>query len=149
MTPPDATAARVGVASARRDRVQWPGAGGAPMILRQIEAFQAVIEQGTFSAAAAVIRVSQPTISKLIQSLERTLGYTLFQRTGSRVVPTPRALALYHEVHRAWRGLDRLTSTAQTLHQPAAGHLLVGAGWCRVCAVEVRRSSPRQARCTS
>ncbi|HKU93669.1 MAG TPA: LysR substrate-binding domain-containing protein [Vineibacter sp.] len=126
--PLDATTlTRIGIASARPDKVQWPGAGGAPMILRQIEAFQAVIEQGTFSAAAAVIRVSQPTISKLIQSLERALGYTLFQRTGSRVVPTPRALALYHEVHRAWRGLDRLTSTAQTLHKPAAGHLLVGA----------------------
>jgi len=103
------------------------GRRGCAMILRQVEAFQAVIEQGTFSTAADVIRVSQPTISKLIKSLERTLGYTLFQRTGSRVVPTPRALALYHEVHRAWRGLDRLTATAQTLHQPAAGHLLIGA----------------------
>ncbi len=111
----------------RPDAVEWPGAGGAPMILRQIEAFQAVIEQGTFSSAAAVIRISQPTVSKLIQNLERTLGYKLFQRTGSRVVPTPRALALYHEVHRAWRGLDRLASAAQTLRQPAAGHLLVGA----------------------
>ncbi len=97
------------------------------MILRQIEAFQAVIEQGTFSTAAACIRVSQPTISKLIQGLERALGYKLFQRSGGKAVPTPRALVLYHEVHRAWRGIDRLTSAAQSPLAPAAGRLLVGA----------------------
>lgn len=96
------------------------------MQLRQIEAFQAVIDQGTFSRAAARIRVSQPTISKLIGALERTLGYALFERKGGRVVPTPRALALHQEVQRAWAGIDRLATVAQALGASAPARLVIG-----------------------
>lgn len=96
------------------------------MQLRQIEAFQAVIDAGTFSRAAARIRVSQPTISKLIAALERALGYTLFERHGGRVVPTPQALALHQEVQRAWAGIDRLTSVAQALRATAPARLVIG-----------------------
>ena len=37
--------------------------------LRQIEAFKAVIEQGTISRAAELIHISQPAMSKLILNL--------------------------------------------------------------------------------
>src|SRR3569832_1586954 len=97
------------------------------MNLRQIETFRAAVEESSFSGAAARLQVSQPTISKLIDSLERTLGYQLFRREGRRVVPTIKAMALYREVVSAWRGLDRLSTVAQTLREPAAGRIVVGA----------------------
>ncbi|TXL80367.1 LysR family transcriptional regulator [Vineibacter terrae] len=96
------------------------------MHLRQIEAFQAVIEAGTFSRAAARLRVSQPTISKLIGALERTLGYALFERAAGRIVPTAAALVLHREVQRAWVGIERLTSVAQALRTAAPARLVIG-----------------------
>ncbi len=97
------------------------------MNLRQIETFRAAIEEGSFSGAAKRLQVSQPTISKVIDSLERSLGYPLFRREGRRVLPTVKAMALYREVVSAWRGLDRLSTVAQALREPAAGRIVVGA----------------------
>lgn len=97
------------------------------MNLRQIETFRAAVEEGSFSGAAKRLQVSQPTISKVIDSLERNLGYALFRREGRRVLPTVKAMALYREVVSAWRGLDRLSTVAQTLREPAAGRIVVGA----------------------
>jgi hypothetical protein len=42
--------------------------------LRQVEAFKAVIEQGTVSRAAEILFVSQPAVSKLLAHLEDETG---------------------------------------------------------------------------
>jgi DNA-binding transcriptional LysR family regulator len=47
--------------------------------------FQAVIDEGNFSRAAARCNVSQPTLSAGIAKLERSLERTLFRRTNRRV----------------------------------------------------------------
>lgn len=97
------------------------------MNLRQIEAFRAVVEDGSFSAAARRLRVSQPTVSKAVAGLERTLGHRLFQRSGGRATPTAEALAFYREVARAWRGIERLSSVARAPSAPDSGRIVVGA----------------------
>lgn len=100
------------------------------MNLRQIEAFLAVFEEGTFSAGAARLKVSQPTVSKLVDSLERGLGYKLFRRTGARVTPTDQGFALYRDMTRVKRGFDFLLHQAKGLKGEAddGGRLVVGAG---------------------
>lgn len=100
------------------------------MNLRQIEAFLAVFEEGTFSAGAARLTVSQPTVSKLVDALERGLGYKLFRRTGARVAPTEQGLALYRDMTRVKRGFDFLLHQARDLKGQAddGGRLIVGAG---------------------
>ena len=57
--------------------------------LRHIEAFLAVAQNGTISAAARARNVSQPALSKTIGELETFLGTALFERTGRRAVLTP------------------------------------------------------------
>ncbi len=47
--------------------------------------FLAVVDNGTFSSAAAQSNVSQPTLSVGIAKLERLLGANLFHRTSQRV----------------------------------------------------------------
>lgn len=47
--------------------------------------FTAVVDQGSFSRAAAACHVSQPTLSVGIAKLERTLGHRLFVRSNQRV----------------------------------------------------------------
>lgn len=57
--------------------------------LRHLEAFLAVAEAATISAAARARNVSQPALSKTISELETMLGTALFTRTGRQVVLTP------------------------------------------------------------
>ncbi|WP_188129189.1 LysR substrate-binding domain-containing protein [Lutimaribacter pacificus] len=59
------------------------------MKLRHLEAFLAVAQNGTISAAARARNVSQPALSKTIGELEGLLGATLFERTGRRAILTP------------------------------------------------------------
>ena len=57
--------------------------------LRHLEAFLAVAEAGTISAAARTRHVSQPALSKTISELESYLAVSLFTRTGRRALLTP------------------------------------------------------------
>src|ERR1700686_3532114 len=51
--------------------------------LRQLEYFVAVVDEGSFTMAAARLRVSQPGLSHQIQALERQLGGPLLERVSS------------------------------------------------------------------
>ncbi len=55
------------------------------MELRQLEYFVAVVEEGTFTKAAAKVHVAQPGVSAQIRRLERELGQALLDRSGRRV----------------------------------------------------------------
>lgn len=54
----------------------------------QLRALVAVAEQGSFAAAASVLCMSQPGVSRCIKSLELELGGALFARQGMRVALT-------------------------------------------------------------
>jgi DNA-binding transcriptional LysR family regulator len=71
----------------------------------ELRAFVAVADSGSFSRAAEQLRLTQPAITKRIQSLEAGVGVSLFDRVGKRVYLTdagtllqPRALALLAEL---------------------------------------------------
>jgi len=56
------------------------------MELRQVEYVVGVVDAGTFTAAAAALHVSQPSLSQGIARLEAELGTPLFHRVGRGVV---------------------------------------------------------------
>lgn len=56
--------------------------------LRQLRHFLAVVETGSFSAAAERVYVSQPALTRSIQQLERAVGTPLLARGSRRTVPT-------------------------------------------------------------
>jgi len=58
------------------------------MQLVELRTFLAVAEKKSFSAAAQRLHITQPAISKRIQSLENHLGANLFDRIGKRVYLT-------------------------------------------------------------
>lgn len=61
--------------------------GAKPMIgftFRQLEYFVAAAEQGSVSAAARAMHISQPSVSLAIAQLETVLGQKLFHRQVSR-----------------------------------------------------------------
>jgi len=47
----------------------------------------AVAENGTISGAAAVLRISHPTLSPRLRQIEQRLGMRLFERTPSLCRP--------------------------------------------------------------
>ena len=56
--------------------------------LRQLNVFIAVVEYGSMAKAAEHLAISQPVISKMIASLEQTLGFPLLERSRLGVEPT-------------------------------------------------------------
>ena len=49
------------------------------MRFRQIEIFHAVYTTGSISGAARMLRVSQPSVSKVLHHLQAQLGFELFK----------------------------------------------------------------------
>lgn len=94
---------------------------------RQIEAFRALILAGSVGSAANVLNVSQPAVSRMIRDFQHAVGLVLFERRGTRLVPTSEALSLYAEVERTFVGLEHIAKTATELRTRRAGSLRVAA----------------------
>ncbi|UOA26277.1 LysR family transcriptional regulator [Pseudosulfitobacter sp. DSM 107133] len=65
--------------------------------LTPLRYFLSAYETGTFSQAARVNDVSQPTVSAAIQKLETHFGAPLFQRAKAGLTPTPLGDQLYRD----------------------------------------------------
>lgn len=99
---------------------------GVPTIsLRQVEAFKGVIDTGSVTSAAGLLHVSQPSLSRLLKTLEGSLGFALFERRKGRLVATPEALLLYDEVQKYFRSLQTLAQTAVEIRGLSRGHLRI------------------------
>ncbi len=75
--------------------------------IRHLRAICAIAEAGSLSQAAAALGMSQPSLTSLLQRLERQIGAPLFVRSHTGVTPTPvgeqtlrRALTLLVEFDR-------------------------------------------------
>lgn len=98
----------------------------AAISLRQIEAFKAVVEHGTVSMAALALRVSQPSLSKLIANLERESGLILFERQKGRLILSDRGRRLYTEIDRIFVGLDQLERSISEIKREESELLRIG-----------------------
>src|SRR3546814_16987942 len=65
--------------------------GRRPPTPRMMEAFNAVMEAGSVSAAARCLGVSQPAVSRLLKQFEVELGFALFHRAKGKLMPMPEA----------------------------------------------------------
>ncbi|MFM0549583.1 LysR family transcriptional regulator [Paraburkholderia sediminicola] len=83
--------------------------------LRQMEVFRAVMLAGSINAAAKMLYVSQPAVSKLISHTETTLGLRLFERTKGRLIPTAEAQALFREVEQVYQAALSVDEFARAL----------------------------------
>ena len=97
------------------------------MNFKQIEAFRAVMMSRSMTTAAGLLHTSQPNISRWIALLERKVGFQLFQRLGTKLIPTAEAEAFYAEVERAFIGLESLDDSANSIRHRGTGLLRVGA----------------------
>lgn len=95
--------------------------------LRQIEAFLAVAEAGSFSAAARKMAATQPALSQAVRELEDQLALRLFTRTTRRVDLTAAGAALRDRLAMGLDVLDDALARARDLAQLRSGHLRIAA----------------------
>lgn len=78
-------------------------------------ALDALLREGSVTAAARRMNVSPPAMSHTLARLRETVGDPLFVRAGNRLVPTPRALALRERVARVASEIGDLLRPEQPL----------------------------------
>lgn len=92
--------------------------------------FLAVLEEGSLSAAARALGVTQPTVGRHVDALEEALGLKLFLRGQAGLTPTEAAHKL--EIH-----AQAMASTAAALVRAASDQGSSIAGIVRVTASEM------------
>lgn len=90
---------------------------------RKLEHFLAVAETLSFTKAAKVLHIAQPSLSQSIKALERDLKVTLFQRLPSGLVLTPAGNRLIAPASTALRALQNARATMLDLTTLAGGSL--------------------------
>jgi DNA-binding transcriptional LysR family regulator len=95
------------------------------MNIRQLEAFQTTMKVGTMIGAADLLGMSQPSVSRLINELERALGVTLFNRANGRLVPTPEARMINEQVEQTIRSYERIAELAADVRKLRVGSISI------------------------
>lgn len=85
----------------------------------EMEIFVQVVEQGGFSAAARVCRMTPSAISKLVARLETRLGARLFNRSTRKLQLTPEGCAYYERAVRILADIEDAERSAAAGEQPA------------------------------
>ena len=92
----------------------------------QVEAFVQVSAHSSFSRAAEVLQLTQPSITARIQSLEREVGEELFERDGRGVRMTDAGLAFLPYAERILRTLVEGRDAIDEVRNVQLGSLLLG-----------------------
>lgn len=95
------------------------------MDTRHLEAFRAVMDGGSMTAAARILGKSQPAVSNLITRLEDEIDLRLFNRQRGKLEATPEAALFYEEVCRALASVDRAALAAREIRRTRTGPLLI------------------------
>lgn len=95
--------------------------------LAAMEAFVRVVDAGSFSGAARLLRVGQPAVSKTIAQLEERLGVRLLLRSTHGLTPTEAGRSFYERARRAIEEADEAEHAARGAGATLSGRL-------RICA---------------
>lgn len=96
------------------------------MDIRQLKCFAVVAEEGNIGRAAARLYISQPPLTRRIQSLENELGVTLFNRTSWGVELTQAGESLLNHAQDIIAHIDLATEQTQLADKGLAGRVEIG-----------------------
>lgn len=95
------------------------------MDVKLLEAFRAVVDNRSVTAAAQAMGITQPAVSSQIAKLEESVGFSLFERSGGRLKPTPEGMLFYAEASRVLGEVDRLATTTAQIREGQSGRLVI------------------------
>src|SRR6188472_1039506 len=97
------------------------------MEIHQLRYFVAVADEGSFSRAAAKVRVAQPSLSQQIRKLETEVGQPLFDRLPRSVVLTEAGRCLIDYARQILASIGDARRCVDELKGEVAGNVAVGA----------------------
>ncbi|OOR91909.1 hypothetical protein B0181_02445 [Moraxella caviae] len=95
--------------------------------LRQLRAFLAVADSGSFTQAADDLHISQSTLSGLIKELEKVLAVKLFDRTTRQLSLSAIGVQLYPLASRVLHDLEAMTNELNHLKALEKGVVRIAA----------------------
>ena len=119
------------------------------MDLRTLRYFLAVAREGTVSAAAQSLHVTQPTLSRQMMELEDELGAPLFARGRRRIALTEEGRFLEQRAEEMVALAERTLAEFRDPEDGVSGEVAIGGGetdamrFVARAAVRVREASPR------
>jgi LysR family nitrogen assimilation transcriptional regulator len=96
------------------------------MKLKQLEYVLWVDRLGSFTKAAAKLRVAQPAISRQIKILEKELGARLFHRDGHGAIPTSAARILSNTAEGIFKQLEETKAELNDMKESPVGEVCLG-----------------------
>ena len=93
--------------------------------LRRLAVFCLVVDEGGVTRAAERLMVAQPGVSAQLRSLEKSLGVTLFVRTGSTLTLTEAGERVYHWAEEVLAGSLQVQRDVDESAAGTAGLLVV------------------------
>ncbi|SFR59620.1 DNA-binding transcriptional regulator, LysR family [Yoonia tamlensis] len=93
----------------------------------QARSFLTTAHEGSFSAAARKLRLTQPTLSRHVDALETRLGTALFEKSGQRLVLTPAGHKLLPHAQAMADAATALSRTAFGQSQDMRGPVVITA----------------------
>lgn len=93
----------------------------------QVRAFLAAAEEGSLSAASRALHQTQPTLSRQVTALEKSLGVTLFERGHRKLQLTVAGLELLDHVREMAEAANRVSLAASGQSQAIDGRVCITA----------------------
>jgi DNA-binding transcriptional LysR family regulator len=90
-------------------------------------AFLVTAEEGSLSAAARALGMTQPTLGRQVTALEQELGVVLFNRVGTGLVLTPGGLELLDQVRVMGEAANRMSLSASGQLNNVEGSICISA----------------------
>ena len=96
------------------------------MDLEETRAFLAVLDHGSFKAAAERVRQPRATLRRRVEALEARAGVSLFERSRSGVCPTPAGNLFARQARVMLRETNTLLAALREIGDEPTGELRVG-----------------------
>lgn len=115
--------------------------------IRDIQAFLAILDEGSISKAAESMGMTQPALSLKLKKMENELGVELFQRTPRSMVPLDTSLAIEVPAREIMQKMERVKESLAKRISDLRGTVRVGCltGWVNTLALPLIQYSQREA----
>ena len=98
------------------------------MELRELKYFLAVANEGSISGAAEALFITQPSLSRQMQNLEREVGGALFDRGNRKITLTERGKLLKKRAEEMLELYGKTVSEVSAPEQSVSGEVYIGGG---------------------
>jgi DNA-binding transcriptional LysR family regulator len=98
-----------------------------PFTLQQLRIFKAIASEKSFTQAAEILFISQPSLSKQVKILENHLGILLLHRTGNQILLTEAGIVFLQYTERILALCEESCRALNDLKYGERGNLKIGA----------------------